>query len=148
MKNCIDTRACFGRREFLVKAGLVAGGAVLTVSSVGKVFAASPVEDVTVAISADSPLAKIGGSRIVDSSAGKIIVIRTGEAKFVAFSAKCTHKGGTVDYDHVKKQLACPKHGSRFDAANGSVANGPAEVPLAAYAAKGSPESVTISVRS
>jgi|CXWL01.1.fsa_nt_gi nitrite reductase/ring-hydroxylating ferredoxin subunit len=143
MKDCV-TQTCIGRREFLVKAGLVAGGAVLTVSAVGNVFAVSPFEDVVVAISTDSPLAKVGGSQVVDSSAGKIIVIRIGESKFAAYSAMCTHKRGPLSYDG--KQLACPKHGSKFDVANGSVANGPAETPLAAYKANGGAESVTIVV--
>lgn len=146
MKDCIETSACMGRREFLVKAGLVAGGVVLTVSSLGRAAAAATLEDVTVAIGADSPLAKVGGSQIVDSPAGKIIIIRTGESKFAAFSAKCTHKGGTVSYKSDKNQLVCPKHGSKFDAANGSVAGGPADTPLASYTAKGSNESVTVVV--
>lgn len=135
-----------GRREFLVKAGLVAGGTVLTVSAAGKTFGSSSFEDVTVPIGADSPLAKVGGSQVVDSSAGKIIVIRAGEAKFVAYSAICTHKRGLLGYDREKNQLACPKHGSKFDATNGRVANGPAEVSLPSYPATGSGESVKVVV--
>ena len=146
MKDCNDGGACMGRREFLVKAGLVAGGAVLTVSSLGNKISAATFEDVTVAIGADSPLAKVGGSQVVDSSAGKIIVIRAEQSKFVAFSAKCTHKGSLLNYNAETKGLECPKHGSKFDGTKGTVTNGPADTPLAAYVAKGSDTAVTVVV--
>ena len=143
MKDCNDSGACIGRREFLVKAGLVAGGMVLTVSSLN---AAVAFEEVKIEIGADSKLAKVGGSQIVDSTAGKLIVIRTDEAKFAAYSARCTHKRAILGYDHAKKQLVCPSHGSKFDAANGGVANGPAEIALASYVAKGDAAAVTVAV--
>lgn len=143
MKDCVEPKACLGRREFLVKAGLVAGGVVLTVSSLN---AAITFEDVTVPIAADGPLAKVGGSQIVDSTAGKLIVIRTEDAKFAAYSARCTHKRGILGYDHAKKQLVCPSHGSKFASADGSVANGPADTALVSYVAKGGATSVTIVV--
>ena len=143
MKDCVETKACMGRREFLVKAGLVAGGMVLTVSSLN---AAITFEDVTVPIAADSPLAKVGGSQIIDSTAGKLIVIRTEDAKFAAYSARCTHKRAVIGYDHATKQLACPSHGSRFSAGDGSVAKGPAETALTSYVAKGGATSVTVVV--
>ena len=109
MEDCKPKVACIGRREFLVKAGLVAGVTVLTVSSS---YGASAFEDLTVTIVTDSPLAKVGGSQVVDSTAGKLIVIRSGEKTFAAFSAICTHKRGTLSYDG--KQLYCPKHGSKI----------------------------------
>src|SRR5947209_3555657 len=99
MKNCTDKSACMGRREFLVKAGIVAGGVVLTVSSLGSGALGAVFEDVTVPVGADSPLAKIGGSQIIDTSAGKVIVIHSDKGKYMAFSAKCTHKGALVAYN-------------------------------------------------
>lgn len=143
MKDCVEMPACIGRREFLVKAGLVAGGVVLTVSSLN---AAIAFEDVVVPIAADGPLAKVGGSQVVESTAGKLIIIRTEDAKFAAYSARCTHKRAVLGYDHATKQLACPSHGSRFSASDGSVAKGPAETTLTSYAAKGGPTSVTVVV--
>lgn len=146
MKECISGAACMGRREFLVKAGLVAGGVVLTVSSFSGAAAAAAFEDVTVAVGADSPLAKVGGFAYADSSAGKIIVIRTGEATYAAFSAICTHKRGLLSYDAGKKVLECPKHGSKFDGSTGKVLGGPAESPVANYPATEASGSVTIKV--
>ena len=134
-----------GRREFLVKAGLAAGAIVLTGSSIGS---AAVFEDVVVTIDEKSPLNKVGGSTIVDSPVGKIIIARTGETSFVAFSAKCTHKGGTVEYNAAKKQFICPKHSSKFDSTDGSVLDGPADDPLPKYSAKGSATSVTVSTSS
>ena len=134
------------RREFLVKTGLVAGGAILTISALGKTAMGMRFEDVTVAIDAASPLAKVGGFATVDSSAGKIIVIRNDKTTFSAFSAKCTHKGAQVGYNADTKQVECPKHGSKFDGSTGAVTNGPADEPLPKYAAKGSDAQVVVTV--
>jgi nitrite reductase/ring-hydroxylating ferredoxin subunit len=134
------------RREFLVKAGLVAGGVVLTVSSLGSAAGAMTFEDVTVAVGSDSPLAKVGGFQIVDSSAGKIIVIHETDTRYVAYSAKCTHRGALVEYDVATKQVFCPKHGSRFDAETGAVAKGPADSPLTSYSASSADAKVTVKV--
>lgn len=142
MDNCDSKAACMGRREFLVKAGLVAGATVLTVSSVG----AMAFEDVIVPVGADSPLAKVGGSVVVESSAGKIIVIRAEEAKYLAYSARCTHKRAILNYDHAKKTLMCPSHGSKFDSASGKVTGGPAETDLKSYVAKPGDGSVSVAV--
>ena len=144
MKDCNDSGACMGRREFLVKAGFAAGSIVLTVSTLGSTGVAAVFDDVTVTVGADSPLAKVGGFQIVDSSTGKLIVIHSAEDKFVAFSAKCTHRGATVEYDAAAKQIHCPKHGSRFDASNGSVVKGPAEKSLPEFPAEASGQTVTI----
>ncbi len=140
MDECVSRPACIGRREFLVKAGLVAGATVLTISRAG----AAVIEDVTVPVTPDGPLAKVGGSQVVDSSAGKIIVLRTGEKTFAAFSALCTHKKGLLKYDG--KQLVCPKHGSAFDASNGKVTAGPAEEALRSYATTLGEGSVRVAV--
>jgi len=50
------------------------------------------------------------------------------DGDFVAFSAVCTHQQCTVAYRGG--QLACPCHGSIFDATNGEVVNPPAPQPL------------------
>lgn len=126
---------------------MIAGGLVLTLSRAGSTFGES-FEDVTVTIDDKSPLKKIGGSAIVDSTAGKLIILRTGDAAFVAFSAKCTHKGGLVEYDAASNQFVCPKHGSRFDSANGAVKEGPATTSIASYKATGTAASVTVTVSS
>lgn len=142
MENCAAGTTCMGRREFLVKAGLVAGATVLSISN-GTAFA-SNFEDLKVPVGADSPLAKVGGSQIVDSSAGKLIVIYISDKKYAAFSAVCTHKRGILEYKG--NQLVCPKHGSKFDTGNGRVIEGPAETPIKGYEAKSGDGSVTVAL--
>jgi len=48
-----------------------------------------------------------------------------------AHSSICTHQGCTVG--ESGKQLACPCHGSVFDAKSGAVVNGPANAPLQTF---------------
>lgn len=147
MKGCNETHDCDGRREFLVKAAFLAGGLALTLSGAGSAFGKAFAE-IVVNIDAASPLNKIGGSVVVDSAAGKIIIVRTGEMTFTAYSAKCTHRGGIVKYDDARKRFVCPKHGSEFDALSGAVAEGPAKTGIKAYPAKGSAASVTVDIGS
>lgn len=125
----------------------MAGGLALTLSGAGKLLG-NTFEDVVVTIDDKSPLNKVGGYDIVSSSAGKIIIVRTGDATFAAYSARCTHKGVTVKYDAAKKAFVCPSHGSMFDVANGNVTHGPADDPLASYKATGTATSVSIKVGS
>lgn len=145
MKDCNKSSDCSGRREFLVKAAGLAGGLVLTLSGIGSALGRS-LADVTFNIDTASPLNKVGGSVVVDSTAGKIIIARTGDAAFIAFSAKCTHKGAIVEYDAAGKRFVCPKHGSKFDAANGNVTDGPAGTKLQSFKAAGTASSVTVTV--
>jgi len=147
VKDCNEIVDCVGRREFLVRSALVAGGLVLTVTGAAKASSLlSRFDEVVVPIEDKSPLKKIGGSVIVDSTAGKIIIVRTGDAAFVAFSAKCTHKGAIIEYDAADKRFACPKHGSSFDGATGKVVDGPADQSLPSYPVSGTAESVKVSI--
>ena len=147
MKDCNEIVDCVGRREFLVKSAFIAGGLVLTLSGAASVFGkTADGTDVVIPIDDKSALNKMGGSVVVDSTKGKIIVVRTGDAAFVAFSAVCTHKRGIVEYDGATKQFECPKHHSKFDSTDGKVLDGPADEPLPKYPAKGTSSSVTVAV--
>lgn len=61
-----------------------------------------------------------------------VIIVRTGESAFEAFTAQCTHWGAEVlpPKDGV---LVCPFHGSRFSTKDGSVLEGPAKSPLSVF---------------
>jgi Rieske Fe-S protein len=73
---------------------------------------------------------KVGESAAADLPSGDpILISRTADGTVVAFSAICTHKGCTVN--PAGKELHCPCHGSKFDAATGKVIGGPAPSPLA-----------------
>ena len=74
----------------------------------------------------------VGSSTSVKAADGTtVLVSRTGESTAVAFSARCTHQGCTVAVQGEKWQ--CPCHGSAFSPQDGSVLQGPAKAPLAAY---------------
>lgn len=69
------------------------------------------------------------GAVMFETDDGKALAIARGD-EVVAYSAICTHEGCTVSWDSEEEIIACPCHGSRFDASDGSVVNGPAREPL------------------
>src|SRR5205823_10182811 len=70
-------------------------------------------------------LLHVGGRRVV--------LARTADG-YVAFDDRCTHKGGSLaDGVMACGTVACPWHGSQFDAATGAVKAGPANDPVASY---------------
>ena len=71
----------------------------------------------------------VGGGKIYKSE--KIVVTQPTQGEYKAFSAVCTHRGCTVDSVSGGK-IHCPCHGSAYNVADGSVANGPASKPLPA----------------
>jgi menaquinol-cytochrome c reductase iron-sulfur subunit len=54
---------------------------------------------------------------------------RTGDREFIAFSPICTHLGCPVNWLQRAEIFLCPCHGSVYNA-DGSVAGGPAPLPL------------------
>ena len=80
------------------------------------------------AIAQESDVAPGSAVKFKDRGRDAVLVHLDG-GEFVAYSAVCTHAGCTVAYKDG--QLACPCHGSLFDAANGAeVISGPAQTPL------------------
>ena len=73
---------------------------------------------------ADVPVG--GGIVLADA---KLVVTQPSDGEFKCFTAVCTHKGCTVG-SVEDGEIACPCHGSRFSATDGTVVNGPAEDPL------------------
>ncbi|WP_043628200.1 Rieske (2Fe-2S) protein [Nonomuraea candida] len=68
-----------------------------------------------------------GGGKVFEKQ--KIVVTQPAAGEFKAFSAICTHQGCTVA-SVSNKTINCPCHGSKFNIADGSVADGPASEPL------------------
>jgi thiosulfate dehydrogenase [quinone] large subunit len=60
------------------------------------------------------------------SSGDPSLVIQPKAGTFVAFDAVCPHAGCTVGYNAAQKVIACPCHGSQFNASTGAVEVGPA----------------------
>ncbi|WP_200306007.1 Rieske (2Fe-2S) protein [Streptomyces adelaidensis] len=71
----------------------------------------------------------VGGGKIFKDQ--KVVVTQPEEGDFKAFSAVCTHQGCIVA-SVSDKTINCACHGSKFEIADGAVANGPATRPLPA----------------
>lgn len=124
----LNRRTVLATGASVVGVGLLAACATGSDGSAGGGVSATPGGPL-VAL-ADVP---VGGAVAVTTAGGEKIVVAQPEAgQVVAFSAICTHRGCTVAPDGDR--LACPCHGSVFDAFTGAVVNGPAEDPLPAFA--------------
>jgi cytochrome b6-f complex iron-sulfur subunit len=83
---------------------------------------------------ANPPLAKLADIQVGMSTSANLpdgkpaIVSRPTATTAVAFSAKCTHMGCTVQ--PAGSELHCPCHGSKYNALTGAVLQGPAPAPL------------------
>jgi Rieske Fe-S protein len=78
----------------------------------------------------DASAVPVGGGKVYPDQ--RIVVTQPTAGQYKAFSARCTHAGCLVD--QVKSNLIqCPCHGSRFNIADGTVADGPAPSPLPSY---------------
>ena len=73
----------------------------------------------------------IGGGVVL--SKADVVLTRDQSGAVHGFSATCTHQGCQVT-EVRDGQILCPCHGSRFNAANGSVVAGPAPRPLPSVA--------------
>lgn len=137
---------CGDRRQFLVRATMTAGGALLGLAGLAtgaladdhqmpKALPAHGTTSNEVVLSLNSPaLAQVGGFETVQTKVGRVVVARTGEATFAACSAVCPHKGGPILYDASSKSFYCPWHHSKFNL-HGKVEHGPAKTNLTPYAA-------------
>src|SRR5215510_1350818 len=95
-----------------------------------------PAAATALAKTADVP---VGSGLIVD----EVVVTQPTAGQFMGFSAKCTHKGCTVN-KIADGTIDCPCHGSKFNL-DGSVAHGPAEKPLEAMAVSVEGDSIVLS---
>jgi len=116
------------------------GGSVTTLGKSAGMFTGGNVQ-VTVSGSA---LTSVGGAVLVESVAGEFLLARTGDSKFSAIEAVCTHEGCTVTGTDGAVYV-CPCHGSRYDR-NGHVVLGPAQASLRQYATTFAGDVVTITL--
>ena len=58
------------------------------------------------------------------------VLVRSAEGEFAAFSRKCAHLGCSVDFDPMRRCLACPCHRGIYDPRTGYVVYGPPPRPL------------------
>ena len=60
----------------------------------------------------------------------RVFIVRSADGPFHALSAVCTHLGCMTGFRASAGVIACPCHGSKFNAVDGTVLDGPAPVPL------------------
>lgn len=71
-----------------------------------------------------------GEGAIVSSGLAQRAAYRDPDGKLHLHSARCTHLGCIVKFNAAERTWDCPCHGSRFDATDGAVLEGPAVQPL------------------
>ena len=118
------------RRSF---AGRIVLGSIAAVTAglfaLREYFHSRPTPGVEIPGASEIP---IGGSSIFQypTPNDPCILIRTGEAAYVAYSRICTHTACPVSFQAEAKVLACPCHGGVYSIADGSVLQGPPPRPL------------------
>jgi len=76
---------------------------------------------------------KVGHMMLLRAGERRLVLART-EDGYAAFDDHCTHRGGSLAGGVLAcGRVCCPWHGSQFNVADGSVAAGPAEEPIATY---------------
>lgn len=92
---------------------------------------ASTVQSTTSVPQSTIPAADVpvGTAKQVKSGDATVIVAQPAPGEFVAFSARCTHQGGTVQVVR-DLHLRCPLHGAEYDATDGRNTLAPAPRPL------------------
>jgi Rieske Fe-S protein len=84
----------------------------------------------------------VGGGAIFPEQ--NVVVTQPVAGQFKAFSATCTHQECLVA--HIANgKIVCPCHGSQFNIADGSVAQGPADRPLPSKTATVTGDTITVS---
>ncbi|GGT27825.1 Rieske (2Fe-2S) protein [Nonomuraea spiralis] len=129
--------ACGGSAETPAATAPDAGGQSSAPQS-GSPQSSAPQAGGALAKTADIP---VGGGTVFKDQ--KVVVTQPTAGEFKAFSAICTHKGCPVG-SVADGAIVCPCHGSKFNIADGSVADGPADKPLAAQQIKVEGDQITL----
>lgn len=77
------------------------------------------------------------GARMLVDLNEETVVIFNIDGELYCIADICTHDGGPLaDGDLDGCEIACPRHGARFDVRTGEVLSMPAVTPVPAYAVK------------
>jgi cytochrome b6-f complex iron-sulfur subunit len=90
---------------------------------------------------------KANSGKIVKFGSLPVLLVRTGETEWRAFSAVCTHLNCTVQYQEANHQIWCACHNGLYNM-NGQVVSGPPPRPLDEYAVHIRGEEVVIARKS
>ena len=140
------------RRSLLLGAGAV-GGSALALSSCAASTTDTPASTAAADPSAPPGTAvrvgklsdvKVGGTAPVKFDAKTVVIFRKDETTVLAYDATCSPAGCPVA--PAGEAFQCPCHGSSFKGSDGSVANGPAQAPMATLKAAIDGEWITVSL--
>lgn len=123
------------RREFTKSlvwvslATFLANAALAVLGRIKRYWGAESLPQVQVATVDALP---VGASRVFHypGAHDPCLLVHLEADQYVAFGQKCTHLGCPVYYRATHRQLYCPCHAGRFDAADGRVLAGPPSRPL------------------
>ncbi len=76
----------------------------------------------------------------------RLLLVRSGDGEYLAFSAKCTHANGRLGYDPARETLWCTSFSHSTFGLNGAVTKGPAQKALAFYPCVESAGKLTVSL--
>jgi nitrite reductase/ring-hydroxylating ferredoxin subunit len=86
----------------------------------------------------------VGGGTLVTTSGGDaVLLVQPSAGTVKAYDPTCTHRGTRVPPPE-NGVMTCPSHGSRFQAADGSVVQGPATRPLREIAVTVTGQQITL----
>ena len=86
----------------------------------------------------------VGGGTVVQAPDGsQVVIVQPAAGDFKAYNASCTHEGEIVNAPQ-NGTMTCPRHNSKFSAADGSVQQGPAGSPLKPVAITVTGDSITL----
>ena len=136
------------RRGFL--GWLLGGGVVASVGSflypVARFVSPPPVPEAAVNEVAAGKVQdlRVNSGKIVKFGSRPVLLVRSGETEWKAFSAVCTHLNCTVQYKEDARAIWCACHNGMYDL-NGRVVYGPPPKPLDEYVVRLRGEEVFVS---
>ncbi len=87
-----------------------------------------------------------GEKRLCEVDDKLVLVFRIAE-QFFCIDDICTHDGGTLaDGEHEGYEIACPRHGARFDIRTGKPLSMPATQPTKVYECRVDGDQVMITI--
>jgi len=89
---------------------------------------------------------KPNSAKIIRFGSRPVLLIRTSETEWRAFSAICTHLNCTVQYQQAERQIWCACHNGLYDL-NGRVVSGPPPRALEEYSVRVRGEEVVVARR-
>jgi cytochrome b6-f complex iron-sulfur subunit len=120
------------------------GGGVPNVPALPTVTGASAGNTVTVSNVGGTSLASVGSAALVQAGNRSVLVVRTAENSFNAFTAICTHEQCNIT-GFQSGAFVCPCHGSQYNT-SGQVQQGPATQRLQQFQTQFTNNVLTITV--